>query len=109
MTWSNICRALYRGVTRSKQRAVQWMRKAAENGHTDSCLLLAQLMYIDQPYAREVGRVGGAVGVTTSAGVTEGHDIPPDVLTSVAHWLQEGEHNTIDNLDEFRTLAVRRT
>jgi hypothetical protein len=41
-------------------------------------------MYGDQPYACEVGHVGEAAGVATSAEVIEGHDVPPDVLTSTA-------------------------
>jgi hypothetical protein len=39
-------------------------------------------MYWDLPYACEVGHVGEAAGDANSAGVTEGHDVPPDVLTS---------------------------
>jgi len=77
------CQALGRGVTRSKRRALQWLRKAAGNGLADACLHLAGRMYLDYPYAREVGHVGEAAGVATSTGVTEGHDVPPDVLTSV--------------------------
>jgi len=48
---------------------MQWLRKAAENGLTDSSLQLAGGMYMNQPYAREVGRVGEppAARVTTSA------------------------------------------
>ena len=85
------CQALGRGVTRSKRRAKQWMRKAAENGHADSCLRLAAHMYADRPYAREVGHVEDASGVATSAGVVQGHDVPPDVLTSV---VQDAEGGT---------------
>ena len=40
---------------------------------------------LDLPYAREVGHVEEAAGVATSAGVMEGHDVPPDVLTGVVH------------------------
>ena len=87
---SNICQALGRGVTRSKRRAMQWTRKAAENGHAGSCLTLAARMYDDRPYAREVGHVGEAAGVSSPAGVTEGHDVPPDVLTSVVQVAQGG-------------------
>jgi len=81
---SNSCQALGRGVTRSKRRAMQWMRKAAENGHTDACFRLSIRMYGDEPYAREVGHVEEAAGVATSTGVMEGHDVPPDVLIDVA-------------------------
>ena len=88
---STLCQALGRGVTRSKRRAMQWCRKAAENGQHESCLTLATYMYMDLPYAREVGHVGEAAGVATpSGGVVEGHDVPPDVLTHVVHWLQKG-------------------
>jgi hypothetical protein len=68
-------------------------------------------MYGDLPYAREVGHVGkagggggraggagrggggdggGGGGVATSAVVTEGHDVPPDVMAGVLHWLRKG-------------------
>jgi hypothetical protein len=33
---SIVCRALGCGVTRSKRRSQQWLRKAAENGLTDA-------------------------------------------------------------------------
>ena len=80
---SIICQALGRGVTRSKRRAQQWTRKAAENGHTNACLVLAAHMYGDQPYAREVGHVEEAAGVASPAAIVEGHDVPLDVLTGV--------------------------
>jgi TPR repeat protein len=86
----------------SKRRAMQWRRKAAENGHPDSCLHLADQMYGDHSYAREVGHVGEAAGVATSARVTDGHDIPPDVMTGVLHWLREGGHNPFDVLRRLR-------
>jgi hypothetical protein len=66
-------------------------------------------MYLDLPYGREVGHVGEAAGVATSAGVMEGHDVPPDVLTDVLYWLRKGGYNSIDGiykLDEFRRMAV---
>ena len=44
-------------------------------------------MYRD-PYAREAGHVVEAAGVAPSAGVMEGHDVPPDVLTDVV-WLRK--------------------
>ena len=87
---SDVCQALGRGVTRSKRRALQWLRKAADNGDVDSCKRLAFHMYGDHPYAREVGHIEEAAGVATSAGVTEGHDVPTDVMTGVLHWLQKG-------------------
>ncbi len=73
--------------------------KAAETGRAASCLELAQEMYMDNPYAREVGHVVEAAGAATSAGVMEGHDVPPDVLTGVGHWLQKGGHSTTDRLN----------
>ena len=62
---------------------MRWMRKAAESGLADACWKLAARMYGDHPYAREVGHVGEAAGSAPPTGVTEGHDVPPDVLTSV--------------------------
>jgi len=104
---SNVCHALGRGVTRSKRRAQEWMRKAAENGDADACLLLAVWMYRDLPYAREVGQVVEAAGVATSAGVMEGHDVPQAVLTGVLHWLRKGGHNPIDKIDVLRRKALQ--
>jgi len=98
---SIICQALGPGVTRGKRRAMQWTRKAAENGHATACLRLAGRMYMDQPYAREVGHVGEDAGVATSAGVIEGHDVPPDVLTDVVYWLRKGSFNPVEQLDGF--------
>ena len=60
---------------------------------------------MDNPYAREVGHVVEAAGAATSAGVMEGHDVPPDVLTGVVHWLQKVGHSTIDRLNYFRRMA----
>ena len=77
------------------------MRKAAENGHAIACSDLADRMYGDEPYAREVGRVGEAAGVATSAGVMGDHDVPPDVLIGVLHWLRKGGHNLVDELDHM--------
>jgi len=81
---------LLRGVTRSKRRAQQWLRKAAENGLADACLRLGHCMYADHPYSRAVGHVEEAAGVATSSGVVEGHNVPPEVLTNVMYWLQKG-------------------
>jgi len=106
----DICQALGRGVTRSKRQAVQWARKAADNGHAVSCRLFAELMYLDLPYAREIGHVGGgAAGVATTAGGIDGHDIPPDVRTGVIFWLRKGRCNLVDELDRFRRFALRGT
>jgi len=99
---SIICQALGRGVTRSKRRAMQWRRKAAENGHADACLKLARGL----PYAREVGHVAEAAGSATSAGVMEGHDVPPDVMTGVVHWLRMGGHDLVASLDVLRRNAL---
>ena len=103
---SIICQALGRGVTRSKRRAKEWLRKGAENGDVNACFSLATRMYRDDPYAREVGHVGEAAGFATSAGITEGHDVPPDVMIGVLHWLRKGEHNIVDKLDVFRIMAL---
>jgi len=102
---SNICQALGRGVTRSKRRAMQCLRDAAENGRADACLTLAYWMYGDHPYAREVGHVGEAAGVATSAGVPGWHDVPPAVMTGVLHWLRKGGH-PVDRLDGFRIQSL---
>jgi hypothetical protein len=62
---------------------------------------------MDEPYAREVGHVMEAAGVAMPDGVMEGHDVPPDVLTSVVHWLQKGGHNPVDTpLEMFRRFAL---
>jgi len=104
---SIVCQALGCGVTRSKRRALSWTRKAAENGIADACLRLAGRMYLDLPYAREVGHVMEADGDATSTGVMQGHNVPRDVLTGVVHWLRKGRHNTVDMLDAFRRTALR--
>ena len=82
------------------------MRKAAENGYDDTCLKLANAMYKDLPYAREVGHVEEAARVATSAGVMEGHDVPADVLTSVVHWLRKGRIDPVDELNGLRFTAL---
>jgi len=63
-------------------------------------------MYADLPYARAVGDVGEAAGVATFPGVIEGHDVPPDVLTGVVHWLRKRGYNPVDTLDAFRREAL---
>jgi TPR repeat protein len=100
------CQAPGRGVTRSKRRAVQWMRTAAEKGRADVCLRLASQMYANLPYAREVGHVVEAAEVAASGGLTDGHDIPLDVLTSVVHWLRKGGQNPVTLLDVLRSTAL---
>ena len=103
---SIICKALGRGVARSKRRGLQWTRKAAENGDADFCLKLAMCIYKDQPYAREVGHVVKAIGVASSAGLMEGHDVPPDAMSGVLHWLRKGGHDIVDTLDAFRSMVL---
>ena len=106
---SNICRALGRGVMRSKRRALEWRRKAAENGHTTACMYLATHMYMDQPYAREVGHVAEPVAEAAGAPawVMEGHDVPQDVMTGVLHWLRKGEvDNLVAELNVLRSLTL---
>jgi TPR repeat protein len=103
---SIVSQARGRGVTRSKRRAMQWLRKAAENSNADACLHLAKRMYTDQPYAREVGHLVEAAGVAAPAGVMEGHEVPRDVLTGVVHWLQKGGHKSFDKLALFRREAL---
>jgi hypothetical protein len=95
------------GVTRSKEMSMIWTRKGAENGHTETCLDLAAWVYQDRPYAREVGHVAEAGGVASSAGVMEGHDVPPDVMTDVVHWLRKAGHPDLTGrLGEFRRIEV---
>jgi hypothetical protein len=104
---SRICQALGRGVTRSKRRAMQWRRKAAENGDAEACSKLAGNMYGDHPYAREVGHVVEADRVAMSAGVMEGHDVPLDILTSVVHWIRKGgQHDLVIALIVLQKLAL---
>ena len=57
---------------------------------------LAIHMYLDRPYAREVGHV------VEAAGLTEGHDVPQDVLNSILHWLRKGGHDPVETLDMCR-------
>ena len=118
---SIIGQALGHGVTRSKRQALEWKRKAAENGDAAACLQLAGSMYGDYPYAREAGHVGDprvrdTAGSATLAWVTDSeghedsaavlHDLPTDVLTSVVHWLQKGGHDILSGLDTLRGLAL---
>jgi len=95
-----------RGVTRSKREALRWRRKAADTGHPAACMFLAQWMYADRSCAREFGQVGEVAGIATSAEVMAGHDIPPDVLTDVVHWLRKGGHDPVDKLQVFRRTAL---
>ena len=100
-----------RGVTRSKRRAMQWLRKAADIGDGEACFVLADYMYIGRPHAREIGHVVESSGVAPSAEVTEGHDVPLDVLTDVLHWLRKGcltgQRNVSSELDHCRRIAVK--
>jgi hypothetical protein len=82
------------------------MRTAAENGLNSACLQLAAFMYVDLPYAREVGHVGEAAGVAEPAGVTEGHDVPPEVLTGVIYWLRKGDYHLVAHLRDLRRRAL---
>jgi hypothetical protein len=63
-------------------------------------------MYADNPYAREVGHVEEATRVATSAEVMEGHDVPPDVLIGVVHWLRRGGFPVDTQLIRFRSVAL---
>ena len=107
---SIICQALGRGVTRSKRRALQWCRKAADNGNSNSCLFLAECMYLDLHHDREAGHVGEAAGVAASAGLMEVHDVPPEVLAGVVHWVQKGcvtgQSDPFHELDVMRRSAL---
>jgi len=85
---------------------MRWMRKAAENGDACSCAQLAIDMYEDLPSARDVGHVGEVAGFATSAGVTEGHDVPPDVLAGAIYWLRKGGHSPVLKLEACRRRAL---
>ena len=93
---SIVCQALGRGVTRSKRAALRWLRMAAENGYVEACYELARDMYLNLPYAREIGRLGEAAVVAgvdwggVTAAFRQAHDVPPDVLTSVMYWSRKG-------------------
>ena len=54
--------------------------------------------------------VGEGTGVAALAGVTEGHDLIPDVLTSVVHWLRRGGDDEIvklnERLNDFRITTL---
>jgi hypothetical protein len=41
---------------------MHWLREAANIGSINACPTLAFKMYLDQPYAREVGLLGEAAG-----------------------------------------------
>jgi TPR repeat protein len=100
------------GVARSKLRAMQWRRKAADKGVRQPCMVLAGDMYADRPHAREVGHVEvEATGVALTAADMEGHDhVSPEVLTSVGHWVRKacvtGGPTPLDLLEGFRRAAV---
>jgi TPR repeat protein len=53
----SLMRECGRGVLRSKQFAFNAMRKAAENRNASACAVLAKAMFLDNPYARSVGRI----------------------------------------------------
>jgi hypothetical protein len=54
--------------------------------------------------------VGEAGGVATPVGVMEGHDVAPDVLSGVVHWLRKGcttgQYDPLEELDGFRIRAL---
>ena len=85
---------------------MQWLRVAAENGHADSCSRIAHSMYTDTPYAREVGHVVEAAGDATSAGIMEGHFVPPEVLTGVVHWLRQGGYKPVQGFEAYRMAVI---
>ena len=104
--WCLLTMTLLRGVKRSKQMAMRWLRKAAEDGDNDASFQLALRVYQNHPYAREVGHVGEADTMATPAVAMEGHDVPTDVLTGVAHWLRTGGYDVLVELDMCRRTAL---
>jgi len=66
-------------------------------------------MYMDQPYAREIGHVrevARVAEVDTAVGDTANvHDVHPNVFSSVVHWLQKGDgYRGLDPLTALDTL-----
>ena len=37
---------------------------------------------------------------------SEGHDVPPDVMSGVIHWLHRGQHDLVAGLDRCRREAI---
>ena len=85
---------------------MQWLRKAAEKGDAAACFHLAGNMSLDLPLRPRGWARGEAAGVAASPGITEGHDVPLDVLTSMVHWLRKGGHDPVAELDAFRIKAL---
>ena len=115
---------LPRGVPRSKRVSMRWMRKAAEDGSTPACLSLAQCMYGDHPYSRDTGHVEDAAALPTPAEAMESHgdlneafqcapledhDVPPDVLRGVLHWLRESSGDEYAGADALQYLDMFRS
>jgi TPR repeat protein len=53
---SIICQAIWRGVTRSKRMARQWMRTAADTGHAGACMQIARACYEAGAYQLNLSR-----------------------------------------------------
>ena len=87
---------------------MQWLRRAADNGHELGCPHLAMLMYIDRPHARDAGRVVENTGDAALAMFKplEGHDdVPPHVLADVLYWLRS-LNDPVKRLGMFRVMAL---
>mmetsp|Transcript_36716 Transcript_36716/g.90665 ORF Transcript_36716/g.90665 Transcript_36716/m.90665 type:complete len:164 (-) Transcript_36716:49-540(-) len=98
-----------RGVTRSKRQSLIWTRKAADAGLPRACMNLAIGMYQDQPHAREAGDAGFEMSAWDSTAgdiMLMGHDVPPDVLADVVHWIHASGHDPVAYLQQFLRQAV---
>jgi hypothetical protein len=96
--------------------------QALDIGHDDARFKLASAMYLDHPYAREVGHVGEAAGAATPeeighvAPVAEGaapaedaevhYAIPVDVLSDVCHWLRMGPLDVVTVLGRAWSIVL---
>ena len=99
--------AIGRGVIRSKKKVMIWTRAAAETGQIESCELIARFIYLDRPYAREIGLVEEAARVTVPAEIMEDLiDIPKDVLKNVLYWSRKGGHDAVTVINSYRTIAL---
>ena len=90
----------------AKQADVDEVVAESRRERRQQSVLISRSSHLDLPYAREVGHVGEAAGVATSAGVMEGHNVPPDVLTGVVQWLLKGGHDPVHHLDAFRIMEL---
>ena len=83
-------REVGRGVVRSKQCAMQALRKAAENGKASACATLARAMIDNHPYARKVGQIDDLPNMPIDLDEDEaGFRV---LLASALEWLKRSAH-----------------